>query len=61
LLVEQNARAALRLADRGYVLENGRMALSGTAAELAADESLQRAYLGRRIHGSRNCAGHGNA
>jgi branched-chain amino acid transport system ATP-binding protein len=48
LLVEQNARAALRLADRGYVLENGRVVLTGTAAELAADGDLQRAYLGKR-------------
>jgi branched-chain amino acid transport system ATP-binding protein len=48
LLVEQNARAALRLADRGYVLETGRVVLSGTAAELAADGDLQRAYLGKR-------------
>ncbi len=48
LLVEQNARAALRLADRGYVLENGRVVLTGAAAELAADGDLQRAYLGKR-------------
>jgi len=52
LLVEQNARAALRIADRGYVLENGRMAMQGTAAELAENEALQRAYLGRRNHRS---------
>jgi len=50
LLVEQNARAALKLADRGYVLENGRVVMSGSASELAADENLQRAYLGRRNH-----------
>ena len=48
LLVEQNARAALRVADRGYVLENGRTVMSGTASELASDEGLRRAYLGRR-------------
>jgi branched-chain amino acid transport system ATP-binding protein len=48
LLVEQNARAALRLADRGYVLENGRVALSGSAAELMNNAELQRAYLGGR-------------
>jgi branched-chain amino acid transport system ATP-binding protein len=53
LLVEQNARAALRVADRGYVLENGRVALSGTAGELAENENLQRAYLGRRNHRER--------
>ncbi len=50
LLVEQNARAALRVADRAYVLENGRIALHGTAAELAADEAVQKAYLGRQNH-----------
>jgi branched-chain amino acid transport system ATP-binding protein len=50
LLVEQNARAALRVADRGYVLENGRVVMSGAAAELAGNEQLQHAYLGRRNH-----------
>ncbi len=53
LLVEQNARAALRVADRGYVLENGHVVMQGTAAELAENEELQRAYLGRRNHGGR--------
>ena len=48
LLVEQNARAALRVADRGYVLENGHVVMSGKAAELTADEQLQKAYLGGR-------------
>jgi branched-chain amino acid transport system ATP-binding protein len=51
LLVEQNALAALGVADRGYVLENGRVVMSGAAAALAADERLQRAYLGRRRPG----------
>ena len=46
LLVEQNAQAALRLADRGHVLETGRIVLSGTAAELAGDENVRKAYLG---------------
>lgn len=46
LLVEQNARAALRLADRGYVVETGRIALEGEAAELLNDERVQAAYLG---------------
>ena len=46
LLVEQNARAALRLADRAYVMENGRIALEGAAAELLNDERVQAAYLG---------------
>ncbi len=47
LLVEQNARAALAIADRGYVLETGRVAMSAAAAELLGDENVRRAYLGR--------------
>ena len=47
LLVEQNARAALRLADRGYVIETGRIILQGPAAELQEDPEVQRAYLGK--------------
>jgi branched-chain amino acid transport system ATP-binding protein len=46
LLVEQNARAALAIADRGYVVETGRIALSGSAASLLADQRVQAAYLG---------------
>ncbi|MDP9095297.1 MAG: ABC transporter ATP-binding protein [Pseudomonadota bacterium] len=46
LLVEQNARAALDIADRAYVLEMGRVTLQGTGAALAADERITRAYLG---------------
>jgi branched-chain amino acid transport system ATP-binding protein len=46
LLVEQNARKALRVADRGYVLETGRLTLEAPAAALAADPRVQRAYLG---------------
>jgi branched-chain amino acid transport system ATP-binding protein len=46
LLVEQNARGALRVADRGYVLETGRIVLQGTAEELLANRDVQRAYLG---------------
>jgi branched-chain amino acid transport system ATP-binding protein len=46
LLVEQNAAAALTVADRGYVLETGRVVLSGTGAALAADASVRHAYLG---------------
>jgi branched-chain amino acid transport system ATP-binding protein len=46
LLVEQNARAALAIADRGYVLETGRIVLSGTGAALLADEKVRAAYLG---------------
>ncbi|AKH20677.1 ABC transporter ATP-binding protein [Sedimenticola thiotaurini] len=46
LLVEQNAKAALGIADRGYVLETGRVVLSAAADELLADEAVQKAYLG---------------
>jgi len=46
LVVEQNARAALELADRAYVMEAGQVVLEGSAAELAADERVQTAYLG---------------
>jgi branched-chain amino acid transport system ATP-binding protein len=46
LLVEQNARAALRLSHRGYVLENGVITLSGTGAELLNNEKVRHAYLG---------------
>ena len=46
LLVEQNAAAALAIADRGYVLETGRVVLSGTGAELLADGGVREAYLG---------------
>ena len=48
LLVEQNAKAALKLADRGYVLDVGTIALSGTSAELLASEKVQEAYLGKK-------------
>jgi branched-chain amino acid transport system ATP-binding protein len=47
LVVEQNARAALDLADRAYVMESGRIVLEGRAAALAADPRVQAAYLGR--------------
>lgn len=46
LLVEQNANLALEVADRAYVLEAGKITDEGTAAELLASESVQRAYLG---------------
>ena len=46
LLIEQNANAALRCADRGYVLETGRITMSGTGAELLADQRVRDAYLG---------------
>ena len=46
LLVEQNARLALELADQAYLLETGRVAQAGTSRELMANESVRRAYLG---------------
>lgn len=46
LLVEQNARAALSIADRAYVMETGRVTLSGVAAEIQADPRVREAYLG---------------
>jgi len=47
LLVEQNARVALKVADRGYVLETGKVILEETASELLANKDVQRAYLGK--------------
>jgi len=47
LLVEQNARAALKVADRAYVLETGRIILGGAARDLLSDRQVTRAYLGR--------------
>jgi branched-chain amino acid transport system ATP-binding protein len=47
LLVEQNARKALEVADRAYVMETGTIALSGSAKELASNPEVERAYLGR--------------
>ena len=49
LLVEQNARSALRVARRGYVLENGRVVLEGTSEELLSNRDVQRAYLGSEV------------
>ena len=46
LLVEQNAQAALSIADRGYVLETGKIVTSGTGAELLASPAIKKAYLG---------------
>ena len=46
LLVEQNAEMVLKIADRAYVLESGRITLSGTGAELAQSDSVKKAYLG---------------
>jgi branched-chain amino acid transport system ATP-binding protein len=46
VLVEQNVALSLKLADRGYVLENGRVTLTGTGPELLADDRVRQAYLG---------------
>ena len=46
VLVEQNVAVSLKLADRAYVLENGRIVLEGTGAELLADDRVRQAYLG---------------
>ncbi len=47
LLVEQNAKAALKMADRGYVLETGKVVLEGIASDLLENNDVQRAYLGK--------------
>ena len=47
LVVEQNANMALAIADRGYVLQTGRVVLNGSAEELSGHEELRKAYLGR--------------
>jgi branched-chain amino acid transport system ATP-binding protein len=47
LMVEQNARASLRISDRGYVLETGRVVLQGSSEELLNDNDVKRAYLGK--------------
>ena len=46
LLVEQNAKKALAIADRAYVLETGRITMSGNAKDLLEDDSIKKAYLG---------------
>lgn len=46
LLVEQNAFAALKISDRGYVLENGKIVMSGMATEMIGDDTIRRKYLG---------------
>ncbi len=51
LLVEQNAREALRISHRGYVMDTGRVVLTGTGAELINNEEVKRAFLGRDYHG----------
>ena len=46
LLVEQNALQALTIANRGYVLQTGRVVLTGTSSELSTNETVRKAYLG---------------
>jgi branched-chain amino acid transport system ATP-binding protein len=46
LLVEQNVAVSLKLAQRAYVLENGRIVMRGTGAELLADDRVRQAYMG---------------
>jgi branched-chain amino acid transport system ATP-binding protein len=46
LVVEQNARAALSIADQGYVMELGRIVMSGPGSELLSDDRIRQAYLG---------------
>ncbi len=50
LLVEQNARSALKIANRGYVIESGRIMLQGPAEDLMLNKDIQRAYLGRDLN-----------
>ena len=50
LLNEQNANMALKVADRAYVIETGNIIMSGTGAEIAADDSIKEAYLGKAKH-----------
>lgn len=49
LLIEQNANAALHIADVGYVIETGRITLKGTGKELLANEDVKKAYLGESV------------
>ena len=53
-LVEQNANQALAVADRGYVLETGRIVLEGKSKDLRDNEEIQMAYLGKKPKDSRN-------
>ena len=46
LLVEQNANQALQIADRGYVIENGKITITGSADSLLTNQDVQKAYLG---------------
>ncbi|MGH2397039.1 MAG: ABC transporter ATP-binding protein [bacterium] len=55
LIVEQNAKAALAIADRAYVMESGRVVLAGKAAELAEDPKVRAAYLGGHVEPAEGC------
>ncbi|MGE5484026.1 MAG: ABC transporter ATP-binding protein [Ignavibacteriales bacterium] len=57
LLVEQNAHKALRVANRAYVLETGKLVMEGPAEEIAKDPSIQQAYLGRKARKAHASAG----
>jgi len=57
LLVEQNAHKALRVANRAYVLETGRLMMEGPAEEIAKDPSIRQAYLGRKGRKAQSTAG----
>jgi branched-chain amino acid transport system ATP-binding protein len=50
LLIEQNANAALKIADIGYVMETGRITIKGTGKELLRNEDVKKAYLGESVH-----------
>lgn len=51
LLIEQNANVSLKIADKAYVMETGRITLQGTGEELLANEEVKKAYLGESVHG----------
>ena len=63
LLVEQNALAALSIADRAYVMETGKITLGGTAAEIRSDPRVRTAYLGisKTVRDARPSAGTGSS
>ena len=50
LMVEQNAKAALKVADRAYIIERGQISLAGRARDMLQDTRVQSAYLGARLH-----------
>ena len=53
LIVEQNTRVALDIADYGYVMENGHIVMEGAASDLAANEDVREFYLGLNLEGER--------